>query len=119
VVGVVAVWIDGCGEVIKEENMKKMVKPKSEDRLVEEEQLQKLIDRARKYQKQTPTTPLDFLVQTMKSSNDVEMILVVRRHQTGAISYDTNTHNIWDMHSLSSAATASIAAHIVVNTEQE
>jgi len=49
-------------------------------------------------------SPTDFIIKAMDKMDDVEMILIVRRHKTEGISFDTNTHSSTDAYALGSAA---------------
>lgn len=62
-------------------------------------------------------TPTDFLIRACEDLDDVDMILIVRRHRNpdglDAISYDINTHSGWDSYAMASAARTLALAHTI------
>jgi hypothetical protein len=72
--------------------------------------------RTRRMSSSRTSTPTDFLIASMDGLDDVEMVLVVRKHKDNCISYDTNTHSGWDAYALAGAAKTLSFAHTVKRT---
>lgn len=59
------------------------------------------------------------MIQSMESVEDVSMILIVRKHKDGGISFDTNTNSKHDAYCMAQLCVAYALADMMKSTLKE
>jgi hypothetical protein len=64
-------------------------------------------------------TPTEFIIECMESLDDVEQVVIIRKHKCKGITFDCNTHTRTDIYALTGIVKLYVQGDIVADEVRE